>query len=66
MTIEVTHAALPGGYDYYCDGCDLFFSVSADKAKHIKYCPVCGWEALIHDQETLEKDHPLKAGRVSA
>jgi rRNA maturation endonuclease Nob1 len=62
MTVEVIPAALPGGYGYYCPGCDMLFSVSADKAEHIKYCPVCGWETLIHDKQTFEAEYPRKAG----
>jgi rRNA maturation endonuclease Nob1 len=66
MTIKVTHDALPGGYDYYCHGCDMFFSVSADKVLQIKYCPVCGWDTLICDKETFEAEYPLKAGGLTA
>jgi hypothetical protein len=66
MTVEVTHTALPGGYDYYCPGCDLFFSVSGDKVLPVKYCPVCGWDTLIRDKETFEAAYPVKAGRLSA
>jgi uncharacterized paraquat-inducible protein A len=66
MTVEATHTALPGGYDYYCPGCDLFISVSTDKAEHIKYCPVCGWETLVHDKQTFEVEYPFRAGRASA
>jgi rRNA maturation endonuclease Nob1 len=66
MTLEVTRAALPGGYDYYCPGCDTFFSVSADSTLPAKYCPVCGWVTLVCDRETFEREYPMKAERVSA
>jgi DNA-directed RNA polymerase subunit RPC12/RpoP len=66
MTVDVTQTALPGGYDYYCPGCDLFFSVSAEESLPVKYCPYCGWEILIRDKQTFETEYPLKAERVSA
>jgi rRNA maturation endonuclease Nob1 len=66
MAVEVTQTALPGGYGYYCPGCDMFFSVSADRAEHVKYCPVCGWDTLIRDRETFNAEYPVKAGSLGA
>ncbi|MCL1812251.1 MAG: hypothetical protein FWG29_01875 [Treponema sp.] len=58
MNINLTTPSLPGSWDYYCGGCDLFFSVSADKPLDIKYCPVCGWDTLIRSPEEFEKEYP--------
>jgi rRNA maturation endonuclease Nob1 len=65
MIVKATQTTLPGGYDYYCPGCDLFISVSADRVAPVKYCPVCGWEILVRDRETFEAEYPFKVG-VSA
>jgi rRNA maturation endonuclease Nob1 len=48
----------PGEWDYYCGGCDQFFSVHADKPLNIKYCPACGWDTLIKSQEEFDRAYP--------
>jgi len=58
MTIEVISPPPPVGWDYYCGGCDEFFSVDSDKATAIKYCPVCGWDTLVKCPEEFEKAYP--------
>ena len=65
MIIKVTSPSLPGGWDYYCDGCDLYFSVPADKPLDIKYCPVCGWDTLIKNRKEFDQAYPHHEARAS-
>ena len=66
MNIKLSSPSLEGAWDYYCGGCDLFFSVPSDKQKEVKYCPVCGWDVLIKNQEEFDKAYPhYKYRRVS-
>jgi len=58
MKLEITSPSMPGCWDYYCGGCDKFFSVYTDKATDVKYCPACGWDALIKSPEEFEKAYP--------
>jgi hypothetical protein len=61
---ETPRGALPGGYTYYCSGCDLLFSVPADRVLPINYCPACGWAPLVKDREIFERDYPHKVRRA--
>jgi len=58
MELKVTSPSMPGGWDYYCGGCDLFFSVPANQPVEIKHCPACGWDTLIKSPEEFEEDYP--------
>jgi hypothetical protein len=62
--LEVLPTALPGGHGFYCPGCDLLFSVYAETAPAIKYCPVCGWDTLVKDRAEFETAYPFRAGRA--
>jgi hypothetical protein len=74
MTVKVIHEALPGGYDYYCPGCEVLFSFSArrllktafDKALTPRYCPVCGWDTLVKDRTEFEAAYPIRDKRLKA
>jgi len=58
MNVTITSQHLPGGWDHYCQGCDMFFSVYSDPQKKITYCPVCGGEALFKDPKEFEAAFP--------
>jgi hypothetical protein len=66
MILEVISTPIPGGWDFYCDHCDLFFSVQSDRAVDFKYCPVCGWDALTKSQEEFDLAHPHYGERRTA
>lgn len=61
-----TDSTPPRGGDYYCGGCDIFFSVPADKTLAVKFCPVCGWDTLIKSQKEFDEYYPLFKYRKTA
>jgi rRNA maturation endonuclease Nob1 len=58
MEVKITSPSLPGGWDCYCPGCDMFFSAYKNAPKETKYCPVCGWDILIKSPEEFENAYP--------
>jgi rRNA maturation endonuclease Nob1 len=60
--LEVKTGSLKDGYEFFCDGCNLLFSVSLEKAASVKFCPVCGWDTLTHDRKEFEELYPFRAG----
>jgi len=56
MKIEVIPDSMPG--DFYCGGCDEFFSVYGGEKSDVKHCPYCGWDTLIKSPEEFEKAYP--------
>ena len=65
MNLKLTSPSLPGGWDCYCPGCEMFFSVSKDKLLEIKYCPKCGRDTVIKSPKEFEEAYPHYKARAS-